>query len=219
MEKYISIAREKVSNYSMLGEMPNIDLQYIIATIIGSKATPELCGKLSKDGVKGLLDLSLEEIQGFGLSKLEATRLHSSILLVSKYLHEDRYESRQIKSPEDAAMVMMDELKDKKQEHFVVIYLDTKSKIIQKKTVFIGSLNASIVHPREVFAQAFRKSASSIIVYHNHPSGDPTPSKEDKAVTSRLAEVGRLTGVELLDHIIIGNDKFYSIKEKHSQLF
>mgnify|MGYP001946399917 FL=1 len=100
------------------------------------------------------------------------------------------------------------------QEHFVCLYLNTKNQVIHKQTVFIGSLNASIVHQREVFREAFRRSAASIICIHNHPSGDPTPSREDIEVTRRLKECGRMIGIEILDHIIIGDKRFVSLKEK-----
>jgi DNA repair protein RadC len=86
--------------------------------------------------------------------------------------------------------------------------------VIHQQTIFIGSLNASIVHPREVFKEAFRRSAASIICIHNHPSGDPGPSREDIEVTKRLVECGKIIGIEILDHLIIGDKKFVSLKEK-----
>nr|WP_276532468.1 DNA repair protein RadC [Cytobacillus horneckiae] len=97
---------------------------------------------------------------------------------------------------------------------YVCLYLNTKNQILSKQTIFIGSLNASIVHPREVYKEAFRQSAASIICLHNHPSGDPAPSREDIDVTKRLAECGKIIGIEILDHIIIGEKKFVSLKEK-----
>src|SRR5690625_7874704 len=108
----------------------------------------------------------------------------------------------------------MEEMRSLNQEHFVTLFLNTKNQIIHRQTIFIGSLNASIVHPREVFREAVKRSAASIIVAHNHPSGDPTPSQEDIHVTWRLVESGKMTGIELLDHLIIGNRKFVSLKEK-----
>ncbi|GAE93031.1 DNA repair protein RadC [Gracilibacillus boraciitolerans JCM 21714] len=108
----------------------------------------------------------------------------------------------------------MNEMRYLKQEHFVALFLDTKNKVIHKETVFIGSLNASIVHPREVFRIAIKKASGSIIVCHNHPSGDPIPSNEDVQVTKRLKESGKMIGIEVLDHIIIGDGNFISLKEK-----
>ncbi|HDR6242880.1 TPA: DNA repair protein RadC [Bacillus cereus] len=98
--------------------------------------------------------------------------------------------------------------------NFICLYLNTKNQVIHRQTIFIGSLNTSIVHPREVFKEAFRRAAASIICLHNHPSGDPTPSREDIAVTKRLVECGQIIGIEVLDHIIIGDHKFVSLKEK-----
>lgn len=86
--------------------------------------------------------------------------------------------------------------------------------MLHKKTIFVGSLNASIVHPREVFKEAVRQSAASIICFHNHPSGDPTPSREDVDVTRRLASCGKMLGVDVLDHIVIGDRRFISLKKK-----
>lgn len=98
--------------------------------------------------------------------------------------------------------------------NYICLYLNTKNQVIHRQTIFIGSLNSSIVHPREVFKEAFRRAAASIICLHNHPSGDPAPSREDIEVTKRLVECGRIIGIEVLDHIIIGDHKFVSLKEK-----
>src|SRR5690625_6845157 len=130
---------------------------------------------------------------------------------MSNFKQEDKYISR---SPEDGANYVMEDMRTLKQEHFVVLFLPTKNQVIHRKTIFIGSLNSSIVHPREVFREAVRRSAASIICIHNHPSGDPTPSQEDIHVTRRLVESGKIVGIEVLDHLIIGNRKFVSLKEK-----
>nr|WP_017726789.1 DNA repair protein RadC [Halalkalibacterium ligniniphilum] len=97
---------------------------------------------------------------------------------------------------------------------FTCLYLNTKNQVLHRQTIFVGSLNASIVHPREVFKEAFRRSAASLICLHNHPSGDPSPSREDIEVTKRLCEAGKIIGIELLDHVIIGDRKYISLKEK-----
>lgn len=106
----------------------------------------------------------------------------------------------------------MEKLKNKKQEHVYVIYLDTKLKIISEKLIFIGTIDVSIIHPREIYKEAIKNSASKIIVIHNHPSGDPTPSDNDIKFTKQLDEVGKLMQIPLLDHIIIG-DNYYSFQE------
>lgn len=124
------------------------------------------------------------------------------------------YKQRRVRSPQDSYELFHEYLGEVDREHFVVACLDTKNQPTNITTVHIGSLNASIVHPREVMKTAILSNAASIICGHSHPSGDPTPSSMDIDVTERLAEVGKIIGIELLDHIIIGDGKFVSLKEK-----
>ncbi|MET3196277.1 DNA repair protein RadC [Bacillus sp. OAE603] len=167
------------------------------------------------DGLRLLMNASIEEISNInGIGEAKATQLLAAFEL-GKRINRLQFEERfVIKSPDDCAKFMMDEMRFLEQEHFICLYLNTKNQIIARETIFKGSLNASIVHPREVFKEAFRRSASSIICLHNHPSGDPTPSREDIEVTKRLVECGKIIGIELLDHIIIGEHKYISLKEK-----
>ena len=99
------------------------------------------------------------------------------------------------------------------QEHFMVYFLNSKNQVISRKTIFIGSLNKTVVHPREVFRAAIQQSSASIVCVHNHPSGDPTPSREDIEVTNRLVEAGEVIGIDVLDHVIVGRDGYVSLKE------
>lgn len=167
------------------------------------------------EGLRHLKDASigeLKEINGIGPAK--AVELIAAIEIgkrISRLQFEERYT---IRSPEDGARYLMDELRFLHQEHFVCLYLNTKNQVLHKKTVFIGSLNTSIVHPREVFKEGLKRSCASIICFHNHPSGDPAPSREDIEVTKRLVECGKMLGIEVLDHIIIGDQKYVSLKEK-----
>ncbi|MEW4973136.1 DNA repair protein RadC [Bacillus stercoris] len=128
------------------------------------------------------------------------------------------YKKRSIRSPQDAYELAKSFLEDKDREHFIVVSLDTKNQPVSINTCHIGSLNASIVSPREVMKSAILSSAASIMVFHNHPSGDTSPSQEDISVTSRLQEAGNLMGIELLDHLIIGDGKYLSLKEKRLYL-
>ncbi|PFH90240.1 MULTISPECIES: DNA repair protein RadC [unclassified Bacillus (in: firmicutes)] len=170
---------------------------------------------LKFDGLRLLMNASVEEISNIkGIGEAKAVQLIATFEL-GKRINRLQYDERfMIKSPDDCAEFMMDEMRFLEQEHFVCLYLNTKNQVIARETIFKGSLNASIVHPREVFKEAFRRSASSIICLHNHPSGDPTPSREDIEVTKRLVECGKIIGIELLDHIIIGEHKYVSLKEK-----
>lgn len=124
------------------------------------------------------------------------------------------YKERSVRSPEDGYQLMKLFLADKDREYFIVASLDTKNQPLSINVCHIGSLNASIVHPREVMKSAILSNAASIIVGHNHPSGLPEPSKEDIEVTRRLAEAGKIIGIDLLDHIIVGDESFISLKEK-----
>ncbi|WP_332647160.1 RadC family protein [Lysinibacillus sp. 54212] len=152
------------------------------------------------------------EIKGIGEAK--AVQLLAAIEL-GKRLAQKEMDSRfTIRSPEDAAHFLMPEMSPLQQEHFVVLFLNVKNQVLHKQTIFIGSLNASIVHPREIFREAVKRSAASIICAHNHPSGVPTPSPEDIEVTTRLHEAGVIIGIDLIDHIIIGDHQFISLKEK-----
>jgi DNA repair protein RadC len=110
--------------------------------------------------------------------------------------------------------MLIQEMRGLDREHFKVLYLDRKGGLIVKEDVSVGGLHSSIVHPREVFKTAVKRSAASIILAHNHPSGDPTPSREDVDITRRLIEAGKLMGIEVLDHVVIGENTYCSLKEK-----
>ncbi|MDV2581125.1 DNA repair protein RadC [Alkalibacillus haloalkaliphilus] len=195
--------------------------QELIAILIGSgskgQSALSLATRLLKhfEGLLLLRDASINEltsINGIGVAK--AVQLMAALELgkrIHTYKTSDQYV---IKSPEDGANFLMEDLRGLKQEHFVALYLNTKNQIIHRRTIFIGSLNSSIVHPREVFKEAIKHSAASVICAHNHPSGDPSPSNEDVHVTRRLYESGKVVGIELLDHLVIGDHKYISMKEK-----
>ena len=105
-------------------------------------------------------------------------------------------------------------IREKTREHFVAIYLNARNELLFRKHIFIGTLNASLVHPREIFSEALRHNAASVILVHNHPSGDPEPSEDDLEITKRLIEAGKIMGIDVLDHIIITKTKVFSFKEK-----
>ena len=120
-----------------------------------------------------------------------------------------------VRSPEDAANILFKYLEGADREHMVVMCLNTKNQVNRIESISIGSLNSSIVHPREIYKSAILSNAASIILGHNHPSGDPNPSREDIEVTKRLVEAGNILGIEVLDHVIVGDtDRFYSLKQE-----
>nr|WP_279382346.1 DNA repair protein RadC [Lysinibacillus sphaericus] len=158
---------------------------------------------------------TIEEIVAIkGIGEVKAIQLLAAIELGRRLAQKQNDEKFTIRSPQDAAAYLMPDMTSLNQEHFVVLFLNIKNQIIHRQTIFIGSLNASIVHPREIFREAVKRSAASIICAHNHPSGVPTPSEEDIEVTKRIEEAGYIMGIELIDHVIIGDHQFISLKEK-----
>ncbi len=119
-----------------------------------------------------------------------------------------------VKTPEDVVSQVEGKLRDKRKEHFLAVLLDTRGRVIKVSSVSVGSLDASIVHPREVFSEAMSAGAASVVFAHNHPSGDPEPSAEDIQLNKRLVEVGELVGIDVLDHVIIAGGKFVSMRRK-----
>lgn len=158
---------------------------------------------------------AIEEMTAInGIGEAKAVQLLAAIELGRRLASKQTDERFTIRSPKDAATYLMDDMTSLKQEHFVCLFLNIKNQVMHRQTIFVGSLNASIVHPREIFREAVRRSTASIVCAHNHPSGNPAPSPEDIDVTKRLMEAGSIIGIELLDHIIIGDHQFTSLKEK-----
>ncbi|MDE3839770.1 hypothetical protein C0966_10410 [Bacillus methanolicus] len=208
-ERFIQSGPESLSNHELLA--------ILLRTGTKQESVLQLANRLLThfEGLRLLKDATLEEITAIkGIGKAKGIQVLAAVEMgrrIANLCYDDRYV---IRSPEDGAKYLMNDMRFLSQEHFVCLYLNTKNQVLHKQTIFIGSLNASIVHPREVFKEAFRRSAASIICAHNHPSGDPTPSREDIEVTKRLAECGKIIGIDLLDHLVIGENKYVSLKEK-----
>ncbi|MBE6063148.1 MAG: JAB domain-containing protein [Clostridium butyricum] len=168
------------------------------------------------DGLDGILDANISEITSIkGIKSGKASQILAMAELFKRFKTiRSRRKNICISSPIDLIEYLNGEMSCLNQEVLKVILLNAKNCIIGIKDVFIGTLNNSIVHPREVFKAAINKSSASIIICHNHPSGDPTPSKEDINITLRIKECGNIIGIQLLDHIIIGNNKYISFKEE-----
>ena len=177
----------------------------------------EMSNRLIKEyGIDKLFDCSLKELQeinGIGPSKAMQILVMNEIL---KRIHLSEKPITKITCAEDVFNLMYDRLKDKKEEHFYVLMLNTKNNIIGEQLISKGILDASIIHPREVFKPAIRNSASKIILVHNHPSGNSEPSKNDLEITEKLIKAGEEIDVKVLDHIIIGKDRWWSWKDKNS---
>ncbi|WP_069997963.1 RadC family protein [Cellulosilyticum sp. I15G10I2] len=151
-----------------------------------------------------------------GIGKVKALQILALLELCRRITRQKHTYSLKVSSPKTISDYFMEDMRHLKEENFVVILLDAKCKMLGHKVISTGSLTASIVHPREVYKVAVQKSAHSIIVVHNHPSGDPAPSKEDIQITKRLKEAGNMMGIPLLDHIIIGDGSYISLKEENT---
>lgn len=209
--------RERLKKYGVQ-LLSNAEL---LAIILRSGSRKEnivtLSNRIIKEtgGLNGLIKSSMEDfIKLNGIGETKAAQIVALIEISKRFKSYRDGDEYKISKPEDAAELVMEEMRNFKQEHLKVIMLNTKNIVMFIKDVFVGSLSSSIVHPREVFCDAISKNSACIIVCHNHPSGDPSPSNEDINVTNRLKECGKLLGIELLDHLIIGNGKYISLKEK-----
>ncbi|MGW8036178.1 RadC family protein [Staphylococcus xylosus] len=168
----------------------------------------------SVESLKQLKALSIND-----LNKVKGIGLYKALILKAAFelgerMHSGSLEEKiQITSPQDVANFMMGKMEHLTQEKFIVLFLNSKNVIIKQKTIFIGTLNSSVIHPREIFSEAIKCASNAIVVLHNHPSGDTTPSKEDIRATNRLRECREILGIDLLDHIIIGDHTYMSMVE------
>ena len=168
---------------------------------------------LTKHSKKRLLQMTYQDLVKIdGIDSAKATTLLAAFELAKRALEVDDSNLPVISTPKDV-VAQLTELRHNKREHFVVLYLNARNQLVHKETISMGTLNANLVHPREVFEPALKHSAAGIMVAHNHPSGDPKPSEDDLEITKRLAEAGKMMGVELLDHVIIATNKHFSFKE------
>lgn len=166
-------------------------------------------------GLRYLAEASFEELtQHKGVGPAKVAQIKAAIELGKRLVSTSPEVRPVIRCPGDVAHLIMEEMRYLDREHFRALCLNTKNQVLSIELISIGSLNSSLVHPRELFKTAIKKSAASLILVHNHPSGDPTPSQDDINVTRRLIEVGKLIGIEVLDHVVIGEGSFISLKEK-----
>jgi len=197
-------------------------LDYEIVELLLTLGTPRKdCKQMAKEaikmfgGLRGALDASFDElwqIKGIGPSNAFGIKLFQAIS--EKYARVKMPKKIPFNSPQAVVNYLREKIGREKKEHFFILSLDARNNLIRENTVSVGTLNANLVHPREVFKEAIDSRAASVIVAHNHPSGDTEPSEEDLAITRRLAEAGKILGIELIDHVIVTRNSSASLKEK-----
>jgi len=208
-ERLMNVGVEKLSNEELLAILLKSGTKNVSVKVLASSILKEL------NSISDLKDMTLERlVQIKGIKTAKACELLASIEL-GKRINQKFNNINQIKIVDSNSVFeyYKNILGNKKQEHFYCIYLDTKHNVIKDKLLFVGTINESLVHPREVFKEAYLLSASGIICIHNHPSGNVTPSKNDIIITEQLKQVGYILGIQVVDHLIIGKNEYYSFMD------
>lgn len=205
--------RERFVNFGPASLSDAELLSIILRTGNKEENVIDLSNRIIKEyGLENLFSCSVEELMKIkGIGRDKAVQILSIAEIQKRNYSVEK--KKRITCAKDVYEILKDKLQDEKKEYFYVVLLDTKNKVIKEKMVSMGILDASIIHPREIFSLAIKSFASRIILVHNHPSGDPTPSEEDIDITKKLIDVGNLVGIEVLDHVIIGKGKYYSYIE------
>jgi DNA repair protein RadC len=167
------------------------------------------------NGLNGIAVASVEELSSIkGLGVAKAAQLRAMVELGKRLAASVGHSRQTIRSPQDAADLLMPELRDLPQERFKAIFLNSRNEVLKTRTISVGSLDSSLITPRDLFREGISSNAAAVIIAHNHPSGDPSPSPEDIAISKRLIQAGQMIGIEVLDHVIIGDGRWLSLKER-----
>ncbi|KAB2952341.1 JAB domain-containing protein [Heliorestis acidaminivorans] len=190
-------------------------LAILLRTGTQQETALDLANKILKQGgLRFLAEASMEDLQSIkGLGIAKSAQIKSAVELGRRISASSPETRTIIRSPEDVSRLVMEEMRFLDKEVFRALALNTKNHVLSIENISVGSLSSAIVHPRELFKALIRKSAAAVVLLHNHPSGDPTPSREDREITRRIVEGGRILGIEVLDHIIIGDNRYASLKE------
>ena len=207
-ERFIKYGVESLSNEELLSIILKTGTKNIPVNVVSLEILSSI-----KDITK-LKDMKINNLTNIkGVGRVKAITLLASIELGRRiYNSNNNLKRYNIKNPIDIISYFNELLKDKKQE-FYVLYLDNKNNVIENKKLFVGTLNKSIVHPREIFKEAYILSSASIVCVHNHPSGNVTPSQEDISLTRKIHEIALIHEIKLLDHIIVGDNNYFSFYE------
>lgn len=209
--------RERLYQYGSENLSDEELISIILKTGTKEMSVKEVSLKLleSVGDIKRLKDIGINTLMGInGIGRVKAIEIKAAIELGRRiYIENNKLGGIILNNSLKIYEYFKDLVGDKKQEYFYTVYVDTKGRYIDKKCLFVGTINNSIVHPREIFKEAYLLSANGIICIHNHPSGDPTPSKEDIMITRKIKEIGMIHGIRLVDHLIVGVNSYYSFYE------
>lgn len=212
--------RERLLKYGKENVSTNELIEIVLKSGTKKNGIKEISHNIisSVNNINELKDIEINSLMNIeGMSKVKAIELTAAIELGRRVYSEDNYkEMVTLTNPNTIINYFHNLFKDKKQEFFYVVYLDNQKKYIDKKLLFKGTVNYSLVHPREIFKEAYILSSSFIICIHNHPSGDSSPSNNDVEITRRIKEISNIHGIGLLDHIIIGDNNYYSFYEDNN---
>ncbi len=210
----VDMPREKLERLGPEGLRDEELLAILLRTGYEGRNVLEISRGITKRyPVNKLVDMNLKELTTIkGIGRAKAAGLVAGFELAKRGFNQGIGIEPTITSPADVLGLLTD-IKDLRKEYFVALFLNARNQVICRENVSVGSLNASLVHPREVFVPAVGSSAASVILAHNHPSGDVTPSREDIELTRRMVQAGEIMGIEVLDHLIVGSERFLSMKE------
>ncbi len=206
-EKLLDYGVETLTDYELLAILLNTGTK--------EESVIEIAKKLSlKYNLQRLSGVSISQLKNeYGIGQAKACKIISCFELGRRIRLPDRNDKIVIRSAEDVANMLLPNTQHLEQECLIAIFLNTRKRVINKKKIFIGSLSESIINPREIFKFALEESAAAIILAHNHPSGDPTPSESDLKSTRELIKAGKVMGIEILDHVILGKNNYWSLNE------
>lgn len=209
--------RERLYQYGSENLSDEELISIILKTGTKGMSVKEVSLKLleSVGNIKRLRDIGINTLMGInGIGRVKAIEIKAAIELGRRiYIENNKLEGVILNNSLKMYEYFKSILGNKKQEYFYTVYVDTKGRYIDKRCLFVGTINNSVVHPREIFKEAYLLSANGIICIHNHPSGDPSPSREDMMITRKISEIGMIHGIKLIDHIIVGMDSYYSFYE------
>ena len=215
--------RERVIKYGIENISNSELLAIIIKTGTRKYSVKEIADIILSriNGISNLNDININTFNNIpGLGKVKTIELMAAIELGKRIFFDNKISKKIFfDNPDDIYLANISLFKGTKQEYFYVLYLDNRNNLIERKLLFMGTINRSIVHPREIFKEAYLVSASKIICMHNHPTGDITPSMEDIRLTKSLIEIGKLQGISIADHLIMGDNSYYSFYDERGDMF